>query len=185
MNTKMKSILPLMLLAVSTLISSCASADISDNTNLSSTANSENSQTEKKPSSNQSSATTKSASNNSPTTSGKTTQVTLYTSDDQCQGFIPKQTSVSADEPMKAAIGKILETQDTGDFSLAGYRATVNNGVATVDLRVAPESKRQIASLSNCEQFAIFGSLRETLTKNTAWKIRDVRFTQGGQEILF
>lgn len=121
----------------------------------------------------------------SPTTSNKTTDVTLYTSDVQCQKLISQKVQVSADEPVKAAVGKILEKRDSGDFSLSNYRINVKNGVATVDLRVAPNSKRQIASLSSCEQFALFGSVRKTLTSNAQWKIKDVRFTERGEEIVF
>ncbi|MBD2203800.1 GerMN domain-containing protein [Calothrix sp. FACHB-1219] len=121
----------------------------------------------------------------SPTTSNQTTDVTLYTSDTQCQQLIPQKVPVSADEPVKAAVGKILEKRDSGDFSLSSYRINVKNGVATVDLRVAPNSKRQIASLSSCEQFALFGSVRKTLTSNAQWKIKDVRFTERGEEIVF
>ncbi|BAY60340.1 hypothetical protein NIES22_03990 [Calothrix brevissima NIES-22] len=121
----------------------------------------------------------------SPTTSNKTTDVTLYTSDAQCQQLIPQKVPVSADEPVKAAVGKILEKRDSGDFSFSSYRVNVKNGVATVDLRLAPNSKRQIASLSSCEQFALFGSVRKTLTSNAQWKIKDVRFTEQGEEVVF
>ncbi|BAY22463.1 hypothetical protein NIES2100_22260 [Calothrix sp. NIES-2100] len=118
-------------------------------------------------------------------TTGKTTNVTLYTSDVQCQQLIPQKVAVPADEPVKGAVGKILEQRDSGDFSLSNYRVNVKNGVATVDLRVAPNSKRQIASLSSCEQFALFSSVRKTLTSNAQWKIKDVRFTEKGEEIVF
>ncbi|OUL21010.1 sporulation/spore germination protein [Nostoc sp. RF31YmG] len=115
---------------------------------------------------------------------GKTTNVTLYTSDAQCQQLIAQKVPVSADEPVNGAVSKILEQRDSGDFNLSSYRVNVKNGVATVDLRVAPNSKRQLASLSSCEQFALFGSLRKTLTSNSQWKIKDVRFTERGQEIV-
>ncbi|MDZ7959612.1 MAG: GerMN domain-containing protein [Aulosira sp. DedQUE10] len=114
----------------------------------------------------------------------KTTNVTLYTSDVQCQQLIPQKVPVPADEPVAGAVSKILEQRDTGDFNLSSYRVNVKNGVATVDLRVAPNSKRQIASLSSCEQFAMFGSLRKTLTSNSQWKIKEVRFTERGEEIV-
>jgi hypothetical protein len=191
MNIKIKYTFSLILLAFCTSISSCSSGDISDNTTLEPAPNStvtpeaKNSPLASQPLSNQPSPSEKPTTTDSKAISGKTTQVTLYTSDDQCQDFVSKKVAVAADESMNAAIGKILETRDTADFSLAGYRATVNNGVATIDIRVAPDSKRQIASLSNCEQFALFGSLRKTLTSNAEWKIKDVRFTQGGEEIVF
>jgi hypothetical protein len=191
MITKIKYILPLIFLALSTSISSCSSNNISDNTNSEPTQSStvtpdaQKSPVDSQPLSSQPSPTEEPATTDSKAISGKTTQVTLYTSDDQCQDFVAKQASVSADEPMNAAIGKIIETQDTADFSVAGFRATVNNGVATIDMRIAPDSKRQITSLSACEQFALFGGLRKTLTSNAQWKIKDVRFTEGGQEIVF
>jgi PBP1b-binding outer membrane lipoprotein LpoB len=119
-----------------------------------------------------------------PNVVGKTTDVTLYTIDSQCQNLVPQTTSVSAEEPIAAAIGKILEKRDNGDFNLSGYRVNVKNGIATVDLRLAPNSKRMLSSLSSCEQTALFGSLRKTLVSNPQWKIKDVRFTEKGEEIV-
>jgi len=115
---------------------------------------------------------------------GKTTNVTLYTSDSQCQELIPENVSVPAEEPVTNVVSKILEKRDTSDFSLSGYRVNIKNGIATVDLRISPESKRQIASLSSCEQFALFGSLRKTLTSNAQWNIKEVRFTERGENIV-
>lgn len=124
----------------------------------------------------------------SPSTSeatiSKTTNVTLYTSDTQCQKLIPEKVSVPAEEPVTNVVSKILEKRDTSDFSLSGYRVNIKNGIATVDLRISPESKRQIASLSSCEQFALFGSLRKTLTSNAQWNIKEVRFTERGEDIV-
>ncbi|BAY79180.1 hypothetical protein NIES25_56630 (plasmid) [Nostoc linckia NIES-25] len=124
------------------------------------------------------------SSSTSKAANSKTTNVTIYTSDVQCQELIPEKISVPADEPVKNAVGKIIEKRDTSDFSLSGYRVNVKNGVATVDLRISPESKRQIASLSSCEQFALFGSVRKTLTSNATWNIKEVRFTERGEDIV-
>ncbi len=120
----------------------------------------------------------------SKTVNSKTTNVTLYTSDTQCQKLIPEKVSVPAEEPVTNVVGKIIEKRDTSDFSLSGYRVNIKNGIATVDLRISPESKRQIASLSSCEQFALFGSVRKTLTSNAQWNIKEVRFTERGQDIV-
>lgn len=117
-------------------------------------------------------------------TTSKTTNVMLYTSDTQCQKLIPEKVSVLAEEPVTNAVNKILEKRDTSDFSLSGYRVNIKNGIATVDLRISPDSKRQIASLSSCEQFALFGSLRKTLTSNAQWNIKEVRFTEQGKDIV-
>jgi Sporulation and spore germination len=119
-----------------------------------------------------------------PNVVGKTTDVTLYTIDSQCQNLVPQTTAVSSDEPIAGAVGKILEKRDNGDFNLSSYRVNVKNGIATVDLRIAPNSKRTLSSLSSCEQTALFGSLRKTLTSNPQWKIKDVRFTEKGEEIV-
>jgi hypothetical protein len=71
-------------------------------------------------------------------------------------------------------------------FDLAGYRVQLNEntGVATVDLRLDPESERQFVSLSSCEKFSLFGSLEKTLTSNPEWQINRVRFTERGEEIV-
>ncbi|WP_335096057.1 sporulation/spore germination protein [Nostoc sp.] len=124
------------------------------------------------------------SSSTSKAATSKTTSVNLYTSDTQCQELIPEKVSVPAEEPVTNVVSKILEKRDTSDFSLSGYRVNIKNGIATVDLRISPESKRQIASLSSCEQFALFGSLRKTLTSNTQWNIKEVRFTERGEDIV-
>ncbi|BAT54199.1 unknown protein [Nostoc sp. NIES-3756] len=116
--------------------------------------------------------------------SGKTVNVILYTSDIQCQEFVPQKVIVPATTPVTNVVGKIIQEQDTADFSLSGYRVRVRNGIATVDLRRSPQSKRQFTSLSSCEQFALFGSLRKTLTSNSQWGIREVRFTERGEDIV-
>lgn len=118
--------------------------------------------------------------------SQNTVNVTVYEADSQCETVLPKKVAVPADQQLEAAVGKVLEKYDTGDFDLAGYRVNVEpaTGVATVDFRVAPDSKRKLVSLSSCEQFALFNSLNKTLTSNPDWKIKIVRFTEQGKEIL-
>jgi hypothetical protein len=116
--------------------------------------------------------------------SKKTSNVTLYTSDAQCQELIAKKVQVSAVKPMNEAIGKIFKEQNTADFSVSGYRVNKKNGIVIVDIRLSPESKRQVSSLSSCEQFALFSSIRKTLISNAQWKIKEVRFTERGKDIM-
>jgi hypothetical protein len=87
---------------------------------------------------------------------------------------------------MEAAIGKTLAQWDTADFSLGGYRISIDpdSRVASVDLRVNPNSKRQLESLSSCEQLALLGAINKTLTGNSQWKIESVRFTEQGEEVV-
>ncbi|AFY56769.1 sporulation/spore germination protein [Rivularia sp. PCC 7116] len=113
----------------------------------------------------------------------KNSDITVYTSDLQCQKLVPQKVSVSANEPMKDAVGKIIASKNTADLNIANYRVNVNNGTATVDFRVAPDSPRQLVSLSSCEQFTLFQSIQKTLTSNPKWNVKNVRFTQSGEEI--
>ncbi|TAG95746.1 MAG: hypothetical protein EAZ09_11225 [Oscillatoriales cyanobacterium] len=55
---------------------------------------------------------------------------------------------------------------------------------AIIDLRVSSNSKRTLTSLSTCQQLAIFGSLRQTLTANPVWNVKQVQFTSKGADIL-
>lgn len=115
-----------------------------------------------------------------------TVTLTIYQADNQCQTLVPETVAVPATRVIDTAVGEVLKQADSGDFDLAGYRVQVNSnsGVATVDFRLSPNSRRQFVSLSSCEQFALFGSLRKTLTDNSRLKIKNVRFTQQGQEIV-
>jgi hypothetical protein len=110
--------------------------------------------------------------------------VTIYKADSECVNFEPEDVEVAGDRPMEAAVGKVLEIYSTENFDLSGYRLLVEDGTATVDFRLTPDSPRQLTSLSACEQYALFGSLRETLTQNPDWQIDTVRFTERGEEIV-
>jgi hypothetical protein len=114
-----------------------------------------------------------------------TIALNIYHPDSQCQTLIPEKVAVSADTPVTTAVGKVLELSSSSDFDLAGYRVNldINKRVVTIDFRLSPDSKRQFVSLSMCEQFALFGSLRKTLLGNPQLKIKDVRFTHEGREI--
>ncbi len=114
-----------------------------------------------------------------------TIALNIYHPDSQCETLIPEKVAVSADTPVTNAVGKVLELATSSDFDLAGYRVNLdlNKRVVTIDFRLSPDSKRQFVSLSTCEQFALFGTLRKTLIDNPQLKIKDVRFTHQGQEI--
>lgn len=113
-----------------------------------------------------------------------TVTVNIYQIDSQCENFIPMPVAVPADDSLEATVGQILEWQDTRDLSFS-FRVIVDrhSHLATVDLRVSPNSRRLLTSLSSCEQIALFGSLKKTLTSNAIWNIQEVRFTELGEEI--
>ncbi|MEH2434029.1 MAG: sporulation/spore germination protein [Nostoc sp.] len=200
MNTNKRDFLPLIFVTIVVSLSSCNSnptaRNIDSGTPSSTTTptNSASSQTpsqipsvaqlrEKSPNQEFPKENTPSSSTPKAVTS-RTTSVTMYTSDTQCQELIPEKVSVPAEKPVINVVSKILEKRDTSDLSLSGYRVNIKDGIATVDLRISPDSKRQIASLSSCEQFALFGSLRKTLTSNAQWNIKEVRFTERGENIV-
>lgn len=109
----------------------------------------------------------------------------IYHADSQCEKLVPEKVEVPAETPAKEAVGKVLQRADSSDFELAGYRVNINpdTRIATVDLRRAPDTQREFVSLSACEQLALFGSLRKTLLENPQLKIKEVRFTEQGQDI--
>jgi hypothetical protein len=121
-----------------------------------------------------------------PSPTAPQTTVTIYKANDQCDRYEPSPIQVPADSALDGAVGEIIKAQSNVDFKIAGYRVNVApDGIATVDFRVAPDSPRQIVSLSSCEQFALFGSISETLTKNSQFQIKEVRFSDRGEEIAF
>ncbi len=111
--------------------------------------------------------------------------VTIYQMDSQCRNLVPKTIQVPKKQPLEATLRKLLQPWNDGDFSLVGYRLQVNeeSQQATVDLRLAPNARRQFVSLSSCEQRALFGSLRQTMTQSSQWQIQKVEFTSGGEPI--
>lgn len=112
-----------------------------------------------------------------------TIPMTLYQLDNQCNKFVSQKVRVSKTKTLEKTIGRVLEDLDSADFSLSGYRVNVKKGVATIDLRTASGAKRQLKSLSNCEQLSLYGSLRRTLTGNKVLEIKSVQFTDRGQKI--
>lgn len=116
-----------------------------------------------------------------------TVTVTRYKIDNQCNGLVPTDLEVTATKSMEKTVETIIGDRSNGDFRIAGYRLNLDPAtkVAILDLRLPLDAPRTINSLSHCEQFALFGELRETLTKNAAWKIKTVQFQIQGEAIQF
>lgn len=123
------------------------------------------------------------ASTPSPQPTGKTIAVNIFQLDNQCNRFISTKAAVPANQRVTQAIAKTLEKANSESLDVAGYRVKVKSGVATIDFRPIPSARRSLTSLANCEQLALFGSVRRTLTQNPALKIRSVKFTDRGQLI--
>lgn len=116
-----------------------------------------------------------------------TVPVTIYQPDSQCQTLMPQSVQVAADNTLEATVGAVIDRWNSGDFTFTGYRVSLEpeTRIATIELRVAPNSPRQIISLSSCERFALFGSLTETLTQNPDWQISTVQFIEKGEVISY
>ncbi len=112
-----------------------------------------------------------------------TTTVLLYRVDRQCLTLVPEKVVLPVQGSLDQALSRIIATWDNADFSLAGYRVKTEDGIATIDFRLAPGAQRQLASLSSCEQLGLLGSIRKTLTANSQWQIQTVEFTQQGQAL--
>ncbi|MFP4101178.1 sporulation/spore germination protein [Coleofasciculus sp.] len=125
------------------------------------------------------------ASTPQPTDAVETITLNIYRTDSQCETLIPEPVAVAAETPVTASVGNVVAQVSSGDLDLAGYRVNLDNGIATIDLRLSPDSQRQFVSLSMCEQLALFGSIRKTLLENPRLNIQDVRFTDKGQDIVF
>ncbi len=115
----------------------------------------------------------------------KKIKVTIYKSDNLCEKYITETLEIPEKDSLDQTIGIILDQNSSRDFNIVGYRIKIDEktSIATIDFRIDPQSQRQLISLSPCEQFALFGSLRQTLINNPQWKIKDLQFLQQGKNI--
>lgn len=115
----------------------------------------------------------------------KKIKITIYKSDDFCEKYVTETVEIPEKDSLEKTIEIILDKNSSRDFNIVGYRIKIDEktGIATIDFRIDPQSQRQLISLSSCEQFALFGSLRQTLINNSQWKIKDLEFLQQGKNI--
>ncbi|MEL7223905.1 MAG: hypothetical protein AAF810_05100 [Cyanobacteria bacterium P01_D01_bin.36] len=114
---------------------------------------------------------------------GDMVTVSVYTIDDQCNGFVEEPVEVPSSAAMSEAVGKAVSASDLNAFKLDGYQVNIDGNTAIVDMRLAPGSERQFVSLSSCEQRILFGSVEETLLNNADWDVDAVKFTNAGKEL--
>jgi hypothetical protein len=111
--------------------------------------------------------------------------VQIYSLDNHCEAFVPESVSVPQAQGLEIAVDQVIADRQTGDFSIANYQVIRDEQAqrATIEFSLADDSPRGFISLSSCEQMALFGSLRQTLTQNPQWNIDQVQFTHQGEEI--
>jgi hypothetical protein len=117
--------------------------------------------------------------------SGSTVPVAIYRMDASCDALVPKTENLPKDRTLEAAVGAVISRNNSADFTVSDYRVSQAGGKATIVLRLPPTAKRPFAAMSACEQMSLFGALRETIVSRSEWKIRDVQFTDGKEEIVF
>jgi hypothetical protein len=109
--------------------------------------------------------------------------LSLFKLDNQCNQFIAEKVSVAKTKMLEEAVARTIDRATNADFDLSGYRINRKGEVVTIDFRVAPDAQRQLKALSNCEQLALYGGLRKTLTGNSVLKIKSVQFSDRGNLI--
>lgn len=116
---------------------------------------------------------------------GNLVAISRYLPDADCDGF-ETEPAIADPQQLESVVQGILRDSslDLVALELTGYRVQrEGGGTVTIDLRVAPNSQRQLVSLSSCEQMLLFGSLRRTLLDNPALAIETLRFTERGQPV--
>ncbi|MGF1491036.1 MAG: hypothetical protein ACFBSC_00990 [Microcoleaceae cyanobacterium] len=119
-----------------------------------------------------------------PTTSADTTSITLYSVDSNCDALVPQKVIAPSGNSLEFAVAQVFDLNTNEDFPLS-YRLEVDSDhqAVTIDLRIPTTSPRPLTALSACEQLALFGSLRKTLTENPQWQVHQVHFTHAGKEV--
>jgi hypothetical protein len=114
-----------------------------------------------------------------------TVPVAVYRMDAACDALVPKMENLPKEKTLEAAVGSVISRNNSADFTVSDYRVSQAGAKATIVLRLPPTAKRPFAAMSACEQMSLFGALRETIVSRSEWKIRDVQFTDGKEEIAF
>jgi hypothetical protein len=118
-------------------------------------------------------------------TSSQNKSLNIYKADAQCNGLFPEKVELPGPADANAAVGQVIANNNSPDFRVVNYRVNVENGTATVDLRLPANAKRPFSALSACEQLEFFGSMEKTLTSNPSLQVRSVRFRDGQKELQF
>lgn len=114
-----------------------------------------------------------------------TVPVAVYRMDASCNALVPKTENLPKEKVLDATVGAVIRQSNNADFTVSDYRVTQEGSKVTIVLRLPPSAKRPFSAMSACEQMSLFGALRETLMQRSEWKIRDVQFSDGKEEIMF
>ena len=126
------------------------------------------------------------------------TLVTVYGMDDTCENLVPRTLTVPKDEAMVASVRAVVAAEIPQNLPPVSVEVTVTEDVAQVSLQTdqsdqadsqnqassessakpdhLAEPERSLASLSSCENRALYESIERTLLAHEAWGIRSVDF---------
>ena len=114
-----------------------------------------------------------------------TVPIAIYRMDSGCNALVPKTEDLPKEKTLDAAVDAVISHSNSADFTISDYGITKAGNTATIVLRLPPTAKRPFAAMSACEQMSLFGALRATVVGRSDWNIRDVKFSDGKEEIEF
>ncbi len=117
---------------------------------------------------------------------GPLVAITYYQADDTCSAFGERRAVAHPDHP-EQIVATILANPnlELAGLDLAGYTVTrPAPDTLALEFTLAPDSPRQLQSLSACEQFMLLGSLDRTLRENPALGITTLEFRQNGLPLI-
>ncbi len=114
-----------------------------------------------------------------------TVPIVIYRMDSGCNDLVPKTEDLPKEKTLDAAVGTVINNNNSADFTVSDYAITKRGNSATIVLRLPPTAKRPFAAMSACEQMSLFGALRATIVGRSDWNIQDVQFSDGKKEIEF
>ncbi|NEO88224.1 MAG: hypothetical protein F6J87_28795 [Spirulina sp. SIO3F2] len=117
-------------------------------------------------------------------TTSPTPTVRVYRAAPDCNQLVAESVAVP-EATLEQAVGAAIAQFETTDFPLAGYRVQRNPKAqaVTIDLRLPPSSPRPLTALSQCEQFALFAGLRQTVMQFEPGQVQTVEFQIQGEAI--
>lgn len=116
---------------------------------------------------------------------GDLVEITYYLPDDTCDDF-GERTEIAHPQHLDDIATTLLEDPRLAleGLDLVAYSVTRSTpNTIVIDFTIAPDSQRQLVSLSSCEQMMLFGSLRSTFLDNLPLGVEAIEFTEQGNPI--
>lgn len=108
----------------------------------------------------------------------------VYLPDVQLQELAPQSIVVTPNQPVRDAVGKILQAYQGQDLGIRGYEVKINPSTqsATINFIINdPQGAEVFDRMSSANQYALFEAIRQTLLSQSVYHIQKVNFTANGQ----